>query len=429
MPNKFEKSNRERKKDKKFKKGKGVYNQKAIRIKTANISNNKVKPKNFDVLTNEVKVFLDHQEYDFETGFQSFEDLTLNKSERYQYVLPYYIFNKVLSKNIAGGSLSLSSNGINELKDTNNLKTRVINDISYKGFDFVTNFGVKNNLNLNFKNLNSVATNDSKYKSSPQLELMSNLEITSTIPLIKEDNKSVNYIVPKVSLRLNPGDMKNYSSSLEKKINIDNIFSENRLGITDSFEAGRSITLGIDYKKESLTDINKYFEMKLATVVRDKSEETIPTTSTINRKSSNLFGSISNNFSKNLEIDYNFAIDNDLQTFEYNDVQAKISLNNFITEFNFIEESGEIGDNNIIENSTSYSFDKNNYIKFNTRRNRKLNLTEFYDLVYEYKNDCLIAGIKYKKTYYEDRDLKPSEDLFFSVTIVPITKYEYKVNQ
>ena len=406
-----------------------VSNDTYLKIFDGNISNNKVKPKNFDVLTNELKVFLDHQEYDFETGFQSFEDLTLNKSERYQYVLPYYIFNKVLSKNIAGGSLSLSSNGINELKDTNNLKTRVINDISYKGFDFVTNFGVKNNLNLNFKNLNSVATNDSKYKSSPQLELMSNLEITSTIPLIKEDNKSVNYIVPKVSLRLNPGDMKNYSSSLEKKINIDNIFSENRLGITDSFEAGRSITLGIDYKKESLTDINKYFEMKLATVVRDKSEETIPTTSTINRKSSNLFGSISNNFSKNLEIDYNFAIDNDLQTFEYNDVQAKISLNNFITEFNFIEESGEIGDNNIIENSTSYSFDKNNYIKFNTRRNRKLNLTEFYDLVYEYKNDCLIAGIKYKKTYYEDRDLKPSEDLFFSVTIVPITKYEYKVNQ
>ena len=43
------------------------------------------------------------------------------------------------------------------------------------------------------------------------------------------------------------------------------------------------------------------------------------------------------------------------------------------------------------------------------REEIKLNLTEFYDLVYEYKNDCLIAGIKYKKTYYEDRDLKPTK--------------------
>ena len=25
---------------------------------------------------------------------------------------------------------------------------------------------------------------------------------------------------------------------------------------------------------------------------------------------------------------------------------------------------------------------------------RKINLTEYYDLVYEYQNDCLIAGIK-----------------------------------
>ena len=34
--------------------------------------------------------------------------------------------------------------------------------------------------------------------------------------------------------------MKNYSTSTEKK-NIDNVFSDNRLGITDSFESGQSI--------------------------------------------------------------------------------------------------------------------------------------------------------------------------------------------
>ena len=57
---------------------------------------------------------------------------------------------------------------------------------------------------------------------------------------------------------------------------------------------------------------------------------------------------------------------------------------------------------------------------FKTRRNRNLNLTEYYDLVYEYKNDCLIAGIKYKKNYYSDSDIKPVEELFFSITIIPL---------
>ena len=75
-----------------------VSNDTYLKIFDANISNNKVKPKNFDVLTNEIKLFLDHQSYDFETGFQSFEDLTLNKSERYQYVLPIIISIKHYQK-------------------------------------------------------------------------------------------------------------------------------------------------------------------------------------------------------------------------------------------------------------------------------------------------------------------------------------------
>ena len=94
-----------------------------------------------------------------------------------------------------------------------------------------------------------------------------------------------------------------------------------------------------------------------------------------------------------------------------------------------MKETDEMGDQNFLKNTTSYKIDDNNFIKFNTRRNRKLNLTEFYDLVYEYKNDCLIAGLKYKKTYYEDRDLKPSEDLLFTITLFPLTTYEQKIDQ
>ena len=117
-----------------------------------------------------------------------------------------------------------------------------------------------------------------------------------------------------------------------------------------------------------------------------------------------------------MQIDYKF---------EYNDFNATFSINNIITSFNFIEEDGEMGDANVIENSISYNLSDENYFSFNTRRNRKINLTEYYNLVYEYKNDCLTAGIKYKKSYYQDRDLKPTEDLLFTVTLFPLTTYEH----
>ena len=91
-----------------------------------------------------------------------------------------------------------------------------------------------------------------------------------------------------------------------------------------------------------------------------------------------------------------------------------MEFGNFITQFDYLEERGAVGSANIIQNTTKYDFDDQNSISFNTRRNRKLNLTEYYNLLYEYKNDCLTAGIRYKKRYYNDVDIIPNEELFFS---------------
>ena len=54
-----------------------------------------------------------------------------------------------------------------------------------------------------------------------------------------------------------------------------------------------------------------------------------------------------------------------------------------------------------MENKTTFNFDEKNFITFKTRENKEIDLTEYYDLIYEYKNDCLVAGIKYNKTYYK----------------------------
>jgi LPS-assembly protein len=110
-------------------------------------------------------------------------------------------------------------------------------------------------------------------------------------------------------------------------------------------------------------------------------------------------------------------------------LNTTLNFKNLTTEFNFIEENGEFGDGNTLENKTKLKFNDDHYLTFNSRRNRKISLTEYYDLIYEYKNDCLVAGIKYNKTYYEDRDLKPSENLLFTITLSPLTSFEQKVDK
>ncbi len=407
-----------------------VTNDTYLKVFESNFLENStaLKPSNSDSMRSELKFVLNNENYNISTGFLATENLHKINSDRYQYVLPYYDFNTNLFPDFKIGSISLNSNGSNELSNTNNLKSEIINNLSFSSLDFISMSGIKTNYNINLKNLNSLGKNVENYKNSPQVELTSIYEINSSYPLKKSTIKSTNFLTPKISFRINPGDMKNHSAA-HRTINIDNIFSVNRLGFGDSFETGRSITLGLDYKRELLNNMNKYFEVKLASVIRDKEESYLPKKTTLNKKTSNIFGSISNNYSKYLNIEYNFALDNNLDELEYNEINTSLSVNNLVTTFNYIKESGEMGDENFIKNTTSYKIDDQNYLRFNTRRNRKLNLTEFYDLVYEYKNDCLTAGIKYKKTYYEDRDLKPTEDLLFTVTLFPLTVYEHKVDK
>ena len=369
---------------------KKVSNDTYLKIFDGNIFKNKTTPEDYNVLNSEVKLILNNNNFNFVTGMQSFEDLNLSSSDRFQFILPYYNFDKQLFGNYKNGSINFGSSGSNDLNNTNNLRTKIINDLNFQSDDIITNYGLKNEYNIYFKNLNTIGKNDSLYKSSPQMELMSIFELNTSLPLINQTNTHTNYLIPKASIRFNPGDMKDYSSS-DRLIDVDGIFDINRLAIDDSFEEGKSLTFGLEYKKTELNDINNFFEAKLATVYRDKNEKFIPQTSGIGSKETNIFGSITNNLSDFVNISYDFIVDNNFNTLEYNSLNTSIIYKNLNTSFNFIEENGAIGDTNTIENKTSFKVNDENYLTFNTRRNRKIDLTEYYNLIYEYKNDCLIA--------------------------------------
>ena len=409
-----------------------VSNDTYLKVFTSHITDSKIlRPKNFNKLENKFKIFLDHNKYFLESGIETFETLNSSPSDRYQYILPYYNLDWFIDQNYLSGSFNFNSYGANDLNNTNKLETSVINDLNYYSDESYFSTGIKSNYSINLKNLNSIGKNSTKYKSSPQIELISLFNAELSLPLIKNYENYTNLLTPKLSFRFNPSEMKDYSNS-NNKINIDNIFSTNRLGLSDTYETGKSVTIGVDYKKSKkndLNNINDYFKFKLATVLRDKKEKFIPNKSSLGERHSNIFGSLESKISDNISLGYNFSIDNDYSTFEYNNINATLSLNNIAANFNFIEENNEVGDTNVITNSISYKYDDQNHFTFKTRRNRKINLTEYYDLVYEYKNDCLIAGIKYNKTYYSDGDLKPLENLLFTISLVPLTSYEYEADQ
>ena len=375
-----------------------------------------------------IKLDLEHEDYDLTASFEVYETLSGSNSDRFQYVLPNYDFSKNFEFENINGSFNFNSLGNNTLSNTNKMTSVISNNLDYTSFDYFNLNGIKSNFQVFVKNSNTLGKRSSKYKNSPQSELMSIFKYDFSLPLRKSNEEMINNLIPKISLRASPQDMKNHSAT-GRRINNDNIFNINRLSIGDGVESGESITLGLDFTKEKInikneiTEIEKYFDFKLATNLRFKEEKDIPINSTINKKKSNIFGQL--NFKPNeiMSLKYDFSLTNDLNTFEYNAINTKFNFENFSTEFSLLEERGVIGDSNVIENSTEYSFDEYNSIIFKTRRNQKLNLTEYYDLVYEYRNDCLIADVKYRKDYYNSADIKPKEELFFSITIIPFYTY------
>ena len=414
-----------------------VTNDTYLKVFQNNLFDTPVMPVSQSTMNSNLKLYLEKEDQNLSTGIQVYENLGTKHSDRYQYTLPYYDFSKdltsLISNNLINGTLNFYSSGTNKLSNTNNLRTTVVNDFNYSSDNLISKLGFTNTFDLYIKNLNAVAKNDTTYTSNAQIDGMSILKIDSSFPLLRSKNMIKETLTPKVSFRINPGNNMDDYSGTSSNVDANNVFDINRLGLSNDFEAGRSLTLGLDYKFDQLEDNqsentkDKYLELKIATVIRDQNENDIPTSSTINKKNSDLFGSINNQLFENVGLTYNFSLDNDMKTLNSNSIETQISINNFITTFNFIEQRNDIGSTHLLSNVTEYKINESSSLKFSTRRNKKINLTEYYDLSYEYKNDCLTAALKFNKSFYQDNDLKPTEDLFFSITLIPLTTYEREI--
>jgi len=389
--------------------------------------------KDNQTLESSIKLDLQHESYDLTTSIEMYETLGGgSNSDRYYYVLPSFNFTKIFDLENFDGTFDFNSSGNNSLSQTNVASTTVNNNLMYTTYDSFFNNGIKKNFEFLLKNINALGKNSTDYKSSPQSELISTYNYNISLPLKKDNENYINRLTPKLSFKVTPHDMKN-NSTTNRKINVDNIFSLDRLALGNTLETGESFTLGIDFTKDKinnlildedkLTEIERYFDFKLATVLKFSEEKNIPTISTLNKKNSNIFGQTNFYPNKNTSINYNFSLTDSLDRFESNSFGLAFEFDNFSTTFNYLEESGIMGNSNIVSNSTTYNFNEYNSLSFDTRRNREINLTEYYDLVYEYKNDCLVAEVKYRKDYYDSADIKPKEELFFSITIVPFYTY------
>ena len=145
----------------------------------------------------------------------------------------------------------------------------------------------------------------------------------------------------------------------------------------------------------------------------------MPNKTSLNQKVSDLVGSATYNFNENTNIKLNFNLDENYSDVNYTELQTNFEKNKFKFNVSYLEERNHIGTGNYISSGLSYSFDNSSSLSFSTKRNFETNSAEFYNLSYEYINDCLKAGLIFRREFYTDRDLDQEDVLMLNITFRP----------
>ena len=378
---------------------------KAYKVESPIINNN-------TNLLNSIKLNFYNENKTFRSNLDIYEDLSKTSSDRYEYV-PNFSFSDIINDNY-----SFRSNGYYKNYNTNITEKVLINNFEFNSNIKYFKNGLVNSKKLLIKNVNSEAKNSEKFKNKNTNTLVPSFQTSYTYPLQKQTNEFNHTLTPKLSLNLSLPHTKDVREE-NAKINYDNIYDINRLGLDEINEGGFSATYGYEYAKIDKSSFNQKIKFGFANNLRFQENKDLPANSSLGNKTSDFIGLFEYNYNENIKLDYNFSLKNNLVDQNYELFGFQYFLKNLSTKFEYLNENNSNTKTSYLSNETRYAFNDKNSLIFETRENKENNFTEYYNLIYQFQNDCLTAAIEYNKEYYSDQDLKPSENLFLKLSILP----------
>ena len=367
---------------------------------------------NFSNLTNSLNLKMYNENLTFDTSLDVYEDLTKTDSDKFEYI-PNFNFSKIINDNY-----TFRSQGYYKNYNTNITEKVLINNFEFQSdLEYFDN-GFLNEKKLILKNINTDATNSNNFKNKNTNSLIPSFQSDYTLPLSKETGRFNNILTPKLSLRLSIPYTKDVRST-DRTINYKNIYDLDRFGIDGLTEGGISATYGYEYVKINKSSFDEIMKFGFANNLRIEENKDLPINSNLGDKMSDFVGLFEYKHDDNFKFNYDFSIKNNLEDKNYELFGFEYYLKNLTTRFEYLNENNTSLKSSYLKNKTSYKFNNRNSLIFETSENKEKSFTEYYNLIYQYENDCLRAGIEYNKEYYSDQDLKPSENLLFKITIMP----------
>ena len=366
--------------------------------------------------TLESSINFTHEKDDVFLGLNAsiYETIKDTYDDKYEYILPEVTLDKNLISNEKLGFLDLQSNLKVHNYDTNKLTNFFVNDLDWRSKNIFFRSGLKNNFLANLRNINYEAKNVEPYKDDTTSEVFGAIGFSSELNLVKKSGLSKHFFTPKFLFRYSPGSMRKEEQGF--MLDPINAFSLNRLENLNNYETGSTSTVGFDYK---IKGNNKKLDFSLAQVISEKENKKMHSQTSMDEKLSDLTGNANLQLNKNFSINYRFNLDQNYNDFNYNEIGTNLQYGNVNFDFNYLQENKHLGNQDYFQTKIKYENIDNSLISFETKRNLITDSSEFYNLSYEYINDCLRAGLVYRREFYNDSEIEPENSLMFKITLTP----------
>jgi LPS-assembly protein len=377
------------------------------------------------ILENKIDFIYQNKDFYFGLTPSAYEDTSKFGNLRYEYLLPLTMEKNIMTSE-RYGFLDLGSDLRLRNYETNKKTNFFINNFNWKSNKWLNSIGIENYFEGLVKNVNYTADNTKKYKNDKNnSELHSAVGYFAKLALYKEDliNKNFYSLTPKFLLRYAPGHMRKTDVG---RLNYGNLFNLNKVNDFDVVETGLSTSVGFEYKKNKINKLNmiddEVLSFSVGQVISAKENMDIPSSTSLDQHFSDVVGEAKYNINNKVNLNYNFSIDQGYKNFNYNEVGADFKYDKAKFNLSYLQERNHIGSQEYVQTGVDYKFANSTELAFNTKRNLLTSSAEFYNLSYNYINDCLKAGIAYRREFYTDRDVEPANTLMFTISIIPFAE-------
>ena len=364
-----------------------------------------------------------------------YENLNIEeKNLKYQYTFPSIEYGNYFNKfdQLVNISSSFAAKNLGTNSNQAYFTNQINSESEIKLLDFLP--GVANVFKTSTKNINVQNQNILDSKENFNSDTYLTLGVENSLPLMKINKNTEETLTPKIFTKFTTGSMTN-ANSLDKMLTYQDIYSMNRMSSITNPETGGDIGYGIDYnirKKNNLSEVYMDGTFSIGQVIKKKKLKEMPDNSSLANTGSDFVGNVSFFYDgkieekisqtaylkKGLNINYDYTVSNDLNKILKNDIDISYAdtKNTWSSKY---YETHDISNEQYID----IKYDRKIYDDFTfatgVRKNIQDSFTENNFIGIAYETDCIKISLNLAKTFYQDEDLKPSNNFTLSLVLKP----------